>query len=166
MYGGVRRGRGTTFARFAMSEKKFADLIIEGKTYKLPIIEGTEGEKAIDISSLRRDTGYITLDPAFANTGACCSEITYIDGEKGIIRYRGIPLEDLAGKVTFIQTAYLLIHGEMPSAEKLKNFSQMLNKYSLLHEDMRHFFDGFPKELIRCISCRPCSTGFQRFIPI
>jgi citrate synthase len=128
-----------------MSGKQFAELIIEGKSYRLPVIVGTEGEKAIDIANLRRDTGYVTLDPGFANTGACGSEITYIDGEKGIIRYRGIPVEDLAGKVTFIQTAYLLIHSEMPSTEKLKNFSQMLNKYSLLHEDMRHFFDGFPQ---------------------
>ena len=111
----------------------------------LPIIIGTEGEKAIDITNLRKNTGFITLDPGYANTGSCTSEITFVDGEKGILRYRGIPIEELAGKVTFIQTAYLLLHGQMPSEEQLRNFSKLLNINSLIHEDMRHFFDGFPR---------------------
>ena len=129
-----------------MSEKtQYAEVKIEGKIYKLPIVVGSEGEKAIDISNLRRDTGYITLDPGYMNTGSCTSEITFIDGDQGILRYRGIPIEELAGKVTFIQTAYLLLHGQMPNEEQLKSFSGKLNKYSLIHEDMRHFFDGFPQ---------------------
>ncbi len=128
-----------------MAEQKFAELIIDGKSYKLPIVVGTEGEKAIDIMNLRRDTGHITLDPSFANTGSCTSEITFIDGEKGVLRYRGIPIEELAGKVTFTQTAYLLLHGQLPNEEQLKKFSKLLNINSLIHEDMRHFFDGFPR---------------------
>ncbi len=128
-----------------MAEAEFAELIIKGKSYKLPIIVGSEGEMAIDITSLRKDTGHITLDPGFANTGSCTSEITFIDGEKGILRYRGIPIEELAGKVTFIQTAYLLLHGQLPNEEQLKKFSKLLNHNSLIHEDMRHFFDGFPR---------------------
>ena len=128
-----------------MAEPTSAELIVDGKSYRLPIIVGTEGEKAIDITNLRKETGYITLDPGYANTGSCTSEITYIDGDKSILRYRGIPIEDLAGKVTFIQTAYLLLHGEIPNEPQLKNFSNLLNINSLLHEDMRHFFDGFPR---------------------
>jgi len=125
--------------------KSYAELKIEGKSYKLPVVVGTEGEKGIDISNLRRDTGYITLDTGYMNTGSCTSEITFVDGDKGILRYRGIPIEDLAGHVTFVQTAYLLLHGELPSEQQLMSFSQLLNKYSLIHEDMRHFFDGFPR---------------------
>ncbi|HPN85124.1 MAG TPA: citrate/2-methylcitrate synthase, partial [Victivallales bacterium] len=90
-----------------MEDKNFAELTIEGKKYKFPVIVGTEGEKAIDISSLRKETGYVTYDPSFANTGACCSQITFVDGERGILRYRGIPIEDLAGKKMFIEVAYL-----------------------------------------------------------
>lgn len=123
----------------------FAELSIEGKTYRLPIIVGTEGERAIDISSLRKDSGYVTLDPSFSNTAACYSAITFIDGEKGILRYRGIPIEDLVEKSTFIETAYLLLHGRLPSKGEQQKFSSMLNQHSLLHEDMRHFFDGFPR---------------------
>ena len=88
-----------------------AKLELDGKTYSLPIVEGTEGERAIDISSLRHNTGYITLDDGYGNTGSCTSKITFIDGEKGILRYRGIPIEELAEKSTFIETAYLLIYG-------------------------------------------------------
>ncbi|MFA6290986.1 MAG: citrate synthase [Victivallales bacterium] len=128
-----------------MGATRFAELKIDGKTFKFPIVVGTEGEKAIDISTLRKDTGYVTLDPSFANTGACCSEITYIDGECGILRYRGIPIEDLAGKKLFIEVAYLLLHGALPTEEQYKQFSILLNDHSLLHEDMRHFFDGFPR---------------------
>ncbi len=128
-----------------MSENKYAELIIDGKSYQLPVLEGSEGEKAVDISGLRKNTGYITIDPGFFNTGACFSTITFIDGEKGILRYRGIPVEELAEKATFIETAYLLLHGKLPSKPQLQAFSQLLNANSMLHEDMRHFFDGFPR---------------------
>ncbi|MDD3117695.1 MAG: citrate synthase [Victivallales bacterium] len=128
-----------------MSENKYADLIIDGKSYQLPVIEGSEGEKALDISGLRKNTGYITVDPGFFNTGACYSAITFIDGEKGILRYRGIPVEELAEHATFVETAYLLLHSKLPNKQRLQAFSQLLNLNSMLHEDMRHFFDGFPR---------------------
>jgi len=127
-----------------MSEK-FAELTLEGKKYLLPIVEGTEGEKAIDIGKLRSETGYVTLDPSYVNTASCYSKITFIDGEKGILRYRGIPIEELVEKATFVETAYLLLHGQLPDVRQQRDFSQLLVRYSLLHEDMRHFFDGFPR---------------------
>ena len=123
----------------------FVTLIYNGQEIKLPVVTGTEGEKAIDISNLRRDTGFITLDPGFANTGSCLSAITYMDGEKGILRYRGIPVEQLAENATFKETAYLLINGKLPNREQLTRFSVMLNDNSLVHEDMRTFFQNFPR---------------------
>jgi citrate synthase len=120
-------------------------LIYNGTTYKLPVIVGTEGEVAIDITRMRADTGFITLDPGFANTGACESSITYMDGEKGILRYRGIPVEELAEKSTFKETSYLLINGRLPSEEELRTFSIMLNDHSLVHEDMKTFYQNFPR---------------------
>jgi len=122
-----------------------AELIIDGKSYKFPLVVGTEGEKGIDISTLRKRTGLITIDPSFMNTGACYSAITYIDGEKGILRYRGIPIEEVAAKLTFVETAYLLLHGTVPTEKQRANYSRLLTERSLLHEDMRHFFDGFPR---------------------
>ncbi len=125
-----------------MSE--FAHLSFEGKTYELPIVRGTESEVALDIQKLRNQSGLITLDPGFGNTGACESSITYIDGEKGILQYRGYPIEELASKSTFVETAYLLIYGHLPSREELAYFSESLTVNSLLNEEMRHFFDGYP----------------------
>ena len=124
---------------------EFATLIIDGREIRLPIVVGTEGERAIDIANLRRDTGYVTIDPSFMNTAACYSEISFIDGEKGILRYRGIPIETLVRKASFTQVAYLLVHGALPNEEQRSNFSRLLNTHSLLHEDMRHFFDQFPR---------------------
>ena len=125
--------------------EKNAKLIIDGKTYELQIIEGSEGERAIDISSIRKETGLITLDPGYANTGSCMSSITFMDGEKGILRYRGIPVEQLAEKATFKETAYLLIHGKLPNAKELKRYSMLLNDHSLVHEDMKAFYTKFPR---------------------
>jgi len=122
-----------------------AKLIVDGKTYELPIIVGTEGDQGLDISKLRQETGLITLDPGYANTGSCKSSITFMDGEKGILRYRGIPIEQLAEHSTFAETAYLLLNGELPTREKLTNFSILLNDHSLVHEDMRDFFENFPR---------------------
>ena len=122
-----------------------AILKFEDKEVVLPIISGTENEKAVDISALRKSTGLVTLDPGFANTASCCSQITFIDGEKGILRYRGIPITELAAKVSFVDVAYLLVHGTLPTESERSDFSQLLNYNSLLHEDMRHFFDHFPK---------------------
>ena len=123
-----------------------AQLIIGDKTYDLPVIEGTEGEKAIDISKLRDQTGYVTLDIGYKNTGATQSAITFLDGELGILKYRGYPIEQLASKSSFIEVAYLLIYGELPTAEQLKAFNFDLSHHTLVHEDMKKFFDGFPSK--------------------
>lgn len=121
-----------------------AKLNINGQIHELPIVEGSEHEKAIDISSLRSKTGFITLDDGYGNTGSCRSEITFIDGEKGILRYRGIPIEELAEKSTFVEVAHLLIMGKLPNQEELKRFSDLLTKNETIHEDMKFHFEGFP----------------------
>jgi citrate synthase len=121
-----------------------AKLILEGKTYELPVLVGTENEKAIDISKLRSSTGYITLDPGLANTGSCRSSITLLDGEIGILRYRGYPIEELAAKSTFLETSYLLINGELPSAEQIKNFRAKVSKYSELPDGIIKILDHYP----------------------
>ncbi|HLX10061.1 MAG TPA: citrate synthase [Thermoanaerobaculia bacterium] len=121
-----------------------AKLILEGKEHELTVIVGSEGEKAIDISQLRAQTGYITLDPGYGNTGACESDITFIDGEAGILRYRGYPIEEIAGHTTFVDVCFLLIYGHLPSRDEVKEFRQRLTYHSLLHEDMKKFFEGFP----------------------
>ncbi|MCC8407311.1 citrate synthase [Mucilaginibacter sp. UR6-1] len=126
-----------------MSE--IAQLIIGDKTHELPVITGSEGEKAIDISKLRDLSGYVTLDIGYKNTGATKSAITFLDGEKGILKYRGYSIEELAEKSTFIEVAYLLIYGELPTAEQLKDFQYLLSRHTLVHEDMKKFFDGFPQ---------------------
>ena len=121
-----------------------AELILNGTRSNLPVIEGSEGEKAIDISALRNQTGLITLDDGYANTGSCQSRITFIDGEQGILRYRGIPIEELAEKSTFIEAAHLLIMGHLPTSAELKRFSDLLTDNELLNEAMKHHFEGFP----------------------
>jgi citrate synthase len=123
-----------------------AQLKIGDKTYDLPVIEGSEGEKAIDISKLRDQTGYVTLDIGYKNTGATQSAITFLDGELGILKYRGYPIEQLAAKSSFIEVAYLLIYGELPTEEQLKAFNFDLSHHTLVHEDMKKFFDGFPSK--------------------
>ena len=123
----------------------YVTLSYNGETFKLPVVIGTEGERAIDITKLRANTGFITLDPGYANTGACQSNITYMDGEKGILHYRGIPVEELAEKSTFKETAYLLVHGQLPTQQKLRGFSVLLNDHSLVHEDMKTFYQNFPR---------------------
>ncbi|UCG81905.1 MAG: citrate (Si)-synthase, partial [Desulfobacterales bacterium] len=122
-----------------------AKLVVDGETFELPIITGSEGEKAVDISNLRQETGLVTLDPGFVNTANCQSAITFVDGEKGILRYRGIPVEKLAEHSRFVETACLLINGELPTREQLNRFSVLLNDHSLVHEDMRAFFENFPR---------------------
>lgn len=123
---------------------KTAELIFEGKTSKLPIVEGSEHERAIDIAALRNETGLITLDDGYANTGSCQSKITFIDGEAGILRYRGIPIEELAEKSTFIEVAHLIILGRLPNSAELRRFSDLLTDNELLNEAMKHHFEGFP----------------------
>lgn len=123
-----------------------AQLKIGDKTYDLPIIEGSEHEKAIDISKLRDQTGYITLDIGYKNTGATKSAITFLDGEQGILKYRGYPIEQLAEKSTFIEVAYLLIYGQLPTQSQLSDFQYQISRHTLVHEDMKKFFDGFPSK--------------------
>ncbi|HOG07386.1 MAG: citrate synthase [Syntrophales bacterium] len=121
-----------------------AELIYGGKTIGLPVVTGTEGEKAIDISRLRQESGLITLDVGYQNTGSCMSEITFIDGDRGILRYRGIPIEELAERASFSEVAYLLIYGDLPNRAEQAVFSQYLTQNSMIHEEMLRFFDGFP----------------------
>jgi citrate synthase len=125
-----------------MSE--IARIILDGKEYELPVFEGSEGEKAIDISALRAKTGYITLDSGYKNTGATKSAITFLDGELGILRYRGYPIEQLAEKASFLEVAYLLIYSELPNKEQLEWFTNSITMHTLVHEDMRRFFEAFP----------------------
>ena len=124
--------------------EKSAELILDGKSCKLPLIEGSEGERAVDISALRNETGYITLDDGYGNTGSFQSHITFIDGEKGILRYRGIPIEELAEKSTFVEVAHLIIFGKLPTSPELRRFSDLLTENELLDEAMRYHFEGFP----------------------
>ncbi len=122
-----------------------AELHVNGSSYQLPIIEGTEHEKALDIKSLRDQSGYITLDSGYKNTGATKSSITFLDGEEGILRYRGYPIEQLAEKSNFLEVAYLLIYGELPTQPQLTTFENTIRVHTLVNEDMKKIFDGFPK---------------------
>jgi citrate synthase len=121
-----------------------ATLLLKGKEYELPVVEGTEGETAIDITTLRAKSGAITLDPGYGNTGSCTSAVTFIDGDRGILRYRGYPIEELAASASFVEVCYLLIYGSLPSAAELLAFDDKLTRHSLIHEDMKKFFEGFP----------------------
>jgi len=121
-----------------------AELSLGSTKFEAHITTGSEGEKALDIASLRAKTGLVTIDPAFMNTASTKSAITFLDGEKGILRYRGIPIEQLAEHSTFVETSFLLIYGHLPSEPELKKFSTLLTRHSLIHEDMKRFFDGFP----------------------
>ncbi len=121
-----------------------ARLVIDGVTHDLNVVVGTEGERALDISRLRDTTGYVTLDEGYMNTGSCSSAITFVDGEKGILRYRGIPIEQLAVESTFLETCWLLIYGELPTREQLSCWSRLFTKYEMIHEGLYHHFDGFP----------------------
>ncbi len=125
-----------------MSE--IAKLELGGKVFEFPVITGTENEKAIDISKLRSETGYITLDKGYKNTGSCLSEITFLDGEEGILRYRGYPIEELAEDASFLEVAYLILKGELPTISQLKEFEQTIDKHTLVHEDMKRFFEAYP----------------------
>jgi len=141
---------------------KKAKLAYDDKTYDMSIVEGTFAERAIDIRGLRKDTGLITLDSGYMNTGATTSQITYISGEEGILLYRGYPIEQLAEKSSFVETSYLLIYGELPTETQLDEFSRLLTYHSMLHEDMRHFFDGFPSNAHPMATSRACFRSSGR----
>ncbi len=125
---------------------KSAPLQLDKQTIDLPVIEGSEGEKAVDIAKLRAQTGYITYDNGYGNTGACTSEITFVDGENGILRYRGYPIEELSQKSSFLEVAYLLIHGELPNKKELDAFVEQITHHTMLHEDLRHMYEAFPRD--------------------
>jgi citrate synthase len=121
-----------------------ATLHLEGKEFKLPLMSGSEGEKAVDVRNLRAQTGYITYDDGFGNTGSCLSDITFIDGDAGILRYRGYPIEQLAEHSSFVETAYLIIHGDLPNPAQRRRFGDLLRLHSPVHSAMDHLFEGFP----------------------
>ncbi len=150
---------------------KSAKININGDSFDLPIIKGSENEQAIDISKLRSSSGYITLDGGYGNTGSCQSAITFIDGEKGILRYRGIPIEELATQSNFVETAYLIIFGKLPTESELKKYRKDMTDTAMLHEDMKFHFEGFPPHahpmailsaMINAASCFECciSEGY------
>jgi citrate synthase len=122
-----------------------AEIHVDNRKLVCSVYSGTEGERAIDIRKLRKETGLITYDPGFVNTGSCASEVTFIDGEKGILRYRGYDVADLAEKCEFVEVAYLLIHGSLPNAEQKAHYSRLLNEHSMIHEDMKEFFSHYPE---------------------
>jgi len=142
-----------------------AELHHDGSIFEMPVIEGTENEKAIDIGQLRASTGLITMDPGYVNTGSCESAITFIDGEKGILRYRGIPIDVLAEKATFLEVAYLLIKGKLPNQKELDDFTDRVSRHTMLHEDIKRFYDGFrrdahPMAILASVACS-LSTFYQ-----
>jgi citrate synthase len=142
-----------------------AELRIGDKTFDLPIVQGTEGELAVDISKLRSQSGYITLDPGYANTGSCESAITFIDGDKGILRYRGIAIEELAEHSTFLEVAYLLVYGALPNAEELTSFTESITFHTMLHEDFKRFFGALPKDAHPMAACSASVGALSTFYP-
>ena len=146
-----------------MSE--FARLELDGKTYELPIVVGTEGETAIDVSSLRGETGLITIDPGYKNTGSCKSAITFIDGERGILRHRGYPIEELAEKSSYLEVAYLLIWGELPTSAELDEWVEGIRYHTMLHEDLRRLFAALPKDAHAMAACSAVIAALSAFYP-
>jgi citrate synthase len=142
-----------------------AKLILDGDEFELPIVVGTEGERAVDVNKLRVESSYVTLDEGYMNTGSTLSAITFLDGEKGILRYRGYPVEQLGSNCDFVEVAYLLIYGELPTEAQLDDFRSKLRRHTMLHEDMRLFYDGFPRDAhpmaILSSVCGALSTFYQ-----
>ncbi|MCV0402368.1 MAG: citrate synthase [Chloroflexi bacterium] len=142
-----------------------ATLRIGDRELELPVVHGTEGDDAIDIASLRGETGMITIDPGYGNTGACTSAITYLDGEEGVLRYRGYPIEQLAEQSSFLEVAYLLIWGELPTKEELDRFVGEVTHHTLIREEMRHFFDSFPADAHPMAVLASGTVGMSTFYP-
>ncbi len=142
-----------------------AELRVGDKTVSLPVVVGSEGERALDIRRLRGETGYVTLDPGYANTGSCKSAITFIDGEKGILRYRGYPIEDLAEQSTFLEVAYLLIFGNLPRQSELQSFVESIRHHTMLHEDFKRFFSALPKDAHPMAACSAAVGALATFYP-
>lgn len=150
---------------FYAKEITKAKLEFDGKVYELPVYEGSEGELAMDIRKLRAQSGLITFDPGYANTGSCSSNITFIDGEKGILRYRGYNLDELAQYCNFLDVAYLLVHGFLPKKEERAAFSSLMNQHSMLHEGMRHFYDLFPDHAHPMATLSAMAVTLSTFYP-
>jgi len=142
-----------------------AQLQIGDKTIELPIVVGTEGEQAIDISKLRKETGLITLDPGYVNTGSCQSAITFIDGDRGILRYRGIAIEELAANCTFLEVAYLLVYGSLPTTTQLQSFNESITTHTMIHEDFKRFFGAMPKDAHPMAACSAAIGALATFYP-
>ncbi len=147
------------------SKVDMAEIKIGDKKLTYPIYEGSEGERAIDVRKLRQDTGLITYDPGYVNTGACESAITFLDGEKGILRYRGYNIEDLANNCTFVEVTYLLIHGKLPSKVELQRYSRLLNDHSMLHESMVAFFQNYPEHAHPMMVASSMANSLSAFYP-
>jgi citrate synthase len=143
----------------------FAELRVGDKIIRLPIVVGSEGERAIDIQKLRDETGLITLDPGYANTGSCRSAITFIDGEKGVLRYRGIPIEELASQSTFLEVAFLLMSGQLPTRAQLDSFTASIRYHTMLHEDFKRFFGALPKDAHPMAACAAAVAALATFYP-
>ena len=144
---------------------KTAKLKLENQEIELDIIEGTQDEKALDITKLRSATGFITMDPGYANTGSCISNITYIDGEKGILNYRGYPIDWLCEKSNFVDVSHLLIYGEDQDKEKREKFRLSIRKHATIPEDMKRFFDGFPSNAHPMAILSSMVTALSAFHP-
>lgn len=146
---------------------KSANLEVQGNHYQIPIFEGSEGEKGLDISQLRKNSGTITLDPGYVNTGSCTSGITFLNGEQGILRYRGYPIEQLADNSSFLEVSYLLMYGELPTKEQLADFTYNITYHTMIHEDLKHIYQAFPKDahpmaILSCVVCA-LSTFYPDF---
>jgi citrate synthase len=152
----------------AANEKKkigTAQLSFQGKSVDMDVWEGSQGERAVDISDLRKKTGLITYDPGFMNTGSCESSITFVDGDNGVLRYRGYEIEDLANHCTFVEVAYLLIHGKLPTRDDLQKFSRLLNLHSMIHEDMQIFFRNYPERAHPMAIASAMGVSLSSFYP-
>jgi len=140
-----------------------ATLTIDGKSYTLPITTGSEGERGLGITQLRKESACITLDPGYVNTGSCQSAITFLDGEKGILRYRGYPIEQLAEKSSFLEVCYLLIYGELPTSAELSAWTDSIRHHSMVHENMRRFYDALPKDAHPMAVCAAAIGALSTF---
>ncbi|HVJ80163.1 MAG TPA: citrate/2-methylcitrate synthase, partial [Planctomycetia bacterium] len=142
-----------------------AALHYDGKKLELPVMEGTEGERAVDIAELRAKTGLVTLDPSYGNTGSTTSDITFIDGDRGILRYRGYPIEALAEKSSFVEVCYLLIYGELPTVGQLDDFTQVLTQHVFIHEDVRRVIDAYPSSAHPMAILSATASSLSAFYP-
>ena len=142
-----------------------AKLHYEGKEIELPLIEGSEGEKAVDCGQLRSATGLITMDPGYGNTGSCESQITFINGEEGILRYRGYPIEELAENSSFLEVSYLLVNGDLPSPEELAAFTESIRTHTMVHEDFKRLFSALPKDAHPMAACAAAVGALATFYP-